>query len=106
MTRALFICKHRTDSYSSTYDYSYGSFGLMNSAIFIVNYLTSIHVQSKLSVVVDANSIDREVSLYSPTHVIIEALYVTPTKMEELLKIKKYQNIGRDERHIKIATCR
>jgi hypothetical protein len=44
-------------------------------------------VEAKLANVVDANSIDREVTLYKPTYVVIEALWVTPEKMEVLTKL-------------------
>jgi hypothetical protein len=44
-------------------------------------------VESHLEVVVDANSIDREVAKYRPTHVIIEALWVPPTKFYVLQKL-------------------
>jgi hypothetical protein len=87
--KILFICKERTNFYG----YGYGnSIGLINSSTFIANYLNDIGIESKIVVVTDANYIDREVFAYKPTHVIMEALWVTPAKMEELIKIKRYSN--------------
>jgi len=44
-------------------------------------------VESKLVVVEDNNRIDREVTLFKPTHVVIEALWVVPTKFVMLSKL-------------------
>jgi len=43
--------------------------------------------ESKLIEVVDNNDIDREVSKYKPTHVFIEALWVVPSKFEQLIPL-------------------
>ena len=99
--KVLFICKKRIDSYGI-------SFGLVNSAKFIANqfdkanenkkgYDNNHHgapafassrcdVECKVVMVVDANGIDKEIALYKPTHVVIHALWVTPHKLEELVK--------------------
>lgn len=103
--RVLFVCKKRIDSYGI-------SFGLLNSASFIANkfdeekargYDNAHHGQIDLApsprcdvecsvvMVTDANSIDREVALFKPTHVIIHALWVTPHKLEEL--VKKWKSV-------------
>ena len=87
--KILFVCKKRHDSYGV-------SVGLINSARFIANLLNQHGVESKVVMVRDANFIDSEVYEYKPTHVIIEALWVTPAKMEELVRI--YQ---RRRRHVK-----
>ena len=84
--RVLFICKKRIDGYGQ-------SFGLLNSANFVLNYLQSIGIQGKFVVVTDANGIDKEVHDYNPTIVIIEAIWVTAAKLKELLTIKKYAKI-------------
>ena len=61
----LFICKER----------SYGvSYGLINSAQFVANFLNKNGVESHVITVIDNNDIDREVTKYKPTHVFIEAL--------------------------------
>ena len=82
--RVLFLCKKRSTDY-------HVSTGLLNSSQFIANYLMDKGIDSKVVDCIDANSIDREVFLYKPTHVIISAIWVTPAKLEEL--IHKYRNI-------------
>lgn len=83
MIRLLLICKRRNIGYT------YGvPFGLLNSARFVSEALARYEdVVSKVVDVIDGNSIDREVHLYRPTHVVLEALWVTPAKVEELLKL-------------------
>jgi hypothetical protein len=84
--RVLFICKKR-----STYGISYG---LLNSCRFLVNALIDMGCEAKVAEVTDNNDIDYEVHHYKPSHVFIEALWVVPSKFEELLplypKIKWY----------------
>ena len=77
-TRVLFLCKNR----------GYGpSFGLSLSARFVSEALRSVGIHSKVATVVDGNAVDKEVHDYKPTHVIIEALWVTPEKLEELVRL-------------------
>ena len=78
--KLLFICKKRLDSYGI-------SFGLLNSAKFIRNALGKIGIECKVISVVDNNGIDKEVKLYNPTHVIIEAYWVVPSKFDILCKM-------------------
>lgn len=81
--RLLFILKKRSN---------YGiSYGLANSCKFICNMLQKHGVECKVVEVIDNNGIDREVWLYKPTHVSIDALWVVPTKFNVLLK--KYPKI-------------
>ena len=76
--KILFLCKDR----------GYGSsFGLFLSSRFVAEALESKGVWAKVVIVVDANGIDREVHRYRPTHVILEALWVTPEKLRELAKL-------------------
>ena len=77
--KVLFLCKKRHDLYGI-------SVGLINSATFVSNVLNCHGIESKVAIVFDGNGIDREVYHYKPTHVIIEALWVTPDKMEVLIK--------------------
>ena len=49
--------------------------------------LNDAGVESHLEVVTDNNDIDREVTKYKPTHVIIEALWVVPSKFFILQKL-------------------
>ena len=83
MIRLLFVCKRRNIGYN------YGiPFGLLNSARFVSETLAKYEcITAKVVDVVDGNSIDREVYLFKPTHVILEALWATPAKVEELLKL-------------------
>ena len=84
--KVLFICKQRIDSYGVSY-------GLINSANFLANFLNKKGIDSKVATVVDSNTIDKEVYNYKATHVIIHALFVPTYKLEEL--IKKYNDINR-----------
>lgn len=99
--KLLFICKERSNIYSSS-PYGHGpSYGLINSCKFIVNALHPHHIDSKVVSVLDGNGIDKEVHDFKPTHVFLEALWVTPTKVEELLN--KYPKINWNVRvHSKI----
>lgn len=86
-TRILIILKKRED-YMEKHHKNIGlSTGLYNSALFIHEMLHKINIVSKLVVVNDNNDIDREVTLFKPTHVIIEALWVVPPKFEILHKL-------------------
>lgn len=88
--KILFICKIRNDFYGP-------SFGLINSCRFVSNALEHYGIESKVISVVDNTSIDKEVHDYKPTHVFIEALWVVPSKFEELLplhpKVKWYVRV-------------
>lgn len=68
-----------------TYSYNGLMSGLYKSANYIANMLTDVNIESKITQVVDANSIDYEVTVYMPTHVVIEAFWVTPLKLQELV---------------------
>ena len=78
--RVLFICKIRNHFYGP-------SFGLINSCKFIANALEYNGIEAKVVAVVDNNYIDREVHKFKPTHVFIEALWVVPSKFEELIPL-------------------
>jgi hypothetical protein len=86
--KILFICKDRS---SEGYGH-YGSFGLMNSAKMVCDVLNENNVEGKMVVVTDANSIDKEVTNYNPTHIIIEAIWVTPAKMIELKNLYRHKD--------------
>ena len=87
MAKVLFILKRREDYNSVIHSHVGLSTGLYNSASFMNDMLNENGVQSKLVVVPDNNSIDREVTLYRPSHVIIEALWVVPQKFAILQKL-------------------
>src|SRR5687767_3265214 len=83
-SRILFVVKNRIDTYGI-------SVGLINSSRFVSEALNKRGWESKVVRVVDANSIDREVTNYNPDLVIIEALFVTPEKIREILSITRHQ---------------
>jgi hypothetical protein len=70
--------------------YTYGdgvyavSSGLRVSAEFSVELLLREGYGARLVEAIDGNCIDRLVTLYRPTHVILEAIWVTPEKLAEL----------------------
>jgi len=84
-SRILFILKHREAQWGGQY-HSLSS-GLSNSVRFIVDMLTSFGVEAKMVEVPDNNFIDREVTAYKPTHVIIEAFWVVPEKFDVLIPL-------------------
>ena len=96
MVKLLFILKRRVMTHEegsvlhneSKKDFQYCiSSGLRNSAGFVVDMLNQNGTEAKMVEVVDNNCIDREVTLYQPTHVIIEAFWVVPEKFELLSKL-------------------
>lgn len=74
-------------------NYDYGNYiyckaGLMNSAKFASDALIKhLGIKSEVRICVDGNSIDKEVHQYKPNFCILEAIWVTPTKIAELVKL-------------------
>jgi hypothetical protein len=66
--------------------------GLFNSATFVSNFLNTLGFSSKLTPVIDSNGIDKVVTEFNSDVVIIEALWVPPAKLDELLKIYRHRN--------------
>jgi len=87
MKRVMFILKRREDYNAQMHNHIGLSTGLYNSASFVNDMLVEKNIESKLVVVTDNNDIDREVTAYKPTHVIIEALWVVPSKFTVLEKL-------------------
>lgn len=87
--RLLFLCKENKQYVNGNY---YGITGLYNSAKFVSDTLSTTHT-TKLVSVVDSNSIDKELSEFQPDVVILEAIWVPPYKLEELIKLDRYKNI-------------
>lgn len=89
-TRVLFILKKRYVAYGepgNDFPHAYQmSSGLLNSATFVKNMLVKNKIDAELVQVNDNNDIDREVTKYKPTHVIIEAYWVVPEKFDVLIK--------------------
>jgi len=84
--RVLFILKRKQDYYGTEIQIGLST-GLYNSAVYIDLMLKSENIISKIVVVEDNNSIDKEVFDFKPTHVIIEALWVVPEKFKILSKL-------------------
>ena len=61
--------------------------GLFNSVKFISDMLVAYGFESKHVDVFDGNSIDREAYNYKPTHLFLDALWVTPEKLIEVTKL-------------------
>ena len=85
MSKVLFILKKR-EIYSEDY-YSSVNSGLFNSAMFVNDMLKRNSIDSNLVEVNDNNDIDRVVTEFRPETVIIEALWVVPSKFEVLTKL-------------------
>ena len=78
--RFLFLTKRRTEHYGAT-----KSSGLYNSAAQVVQMLAAMGCTTWLVDVVDGNDIDREIARTKATNVILEAFWVTPDKLRELV---------------------
>lgn len=83
--KILFILKKRT--IYSDLKYSTVNSGLYNSASFVNEMLNKHNVTSNLVEVVDNNEIDKFVTKFKPDIVIIEAIWVVPSKFEVLTKL-------------------
>jgi hypothetical protein len=79
--KVLFVLKSRVDTYGI-------SLGLINSARFVARAIDKHirNVDTKVETVVDGNFIDKEIHSYKPNHCIVEALWATPAKIEELAR--------------------
>ena len=89
--KLLFIVKNREFPYSldqglECYSTPFSS-GLYNSVSFVNRMLQEHGFDSNLESAIDNNCIDRLITLHNPTHVILEALWVVPSKVEALQKL-------------------
>ena len=83
MKKILFVSKKRIDHYGV-------AFGLVNSSKFCSEFLSqNLNIESNAVLVIDANGIDKEIHKYKPNIVVLEAIWVTPHKIKELLKLHK-----------------
>ena len=87
MSKILFILKRREDYSAATHSHIGLSTGLYNSASFVHDMLLHDKIESVLEVAIDNNCIDRLVTKHRPTHVIIEALWVVPSKFTVLQRL-------------------
>lgn len=84
--KVLFILKKRKMQIGN--EYTTFNSGLLNSASFVNDMLREDpQMYSKLVEVIDNNDIDREVNIFNPDIVIIEALWVVPEKFSILCKL-------------------
>ncbi len=86
-TKVLFILKRRQDYNGDKHSHVGMSTGLYNSASFMNDMLNKHGVHSEIAVVRDNNDIDRAVTLHKPKYVMIEALWVVPSKFSVLCKL-------------------
>lgn len=84
-SRILFILKKR-HVYGKHYAAGLSS-GLYNSAKFAADMLTKHGFPVSLVEVADNNDVDREVTKFRPDIVVVEALWIIPSKMEILQKL-------------------
>jgi hypothetical protein len=87
MTKILFLLKERLYSHAKT------SYGLINSATHVADYLEHKGYCCKIVQVLDANSIDKEVYNSKPDIVILEALWCPVYKLKELMELRRYRHI-------------
>ena len=87
MSKVLFILKRREDYNATTHSHIGLSTGLYNSASFMDTMLNDRGIESVREVAIDNNCIDRLVTKHRPTHVIIEALWVVPSKFSVLQRL-------------------
>jgi hypothetical protein len=86
MRNILFILKRQGLYGNAGYDIR--SSGLYNSAVFCSDMLRDLlHLRTKLVLVTDNNDIDREVTNFKADIVMIEALWVVPSKFEVLSRL-------------------
>lgn len=85
--KILFILKRREDFNPVKHSPLGLSTGLFNSASFMVDMLNNVDIEAVIEVAIDNNCIDRLVNKHKPTHVIVEALWVVPTKFNVLTKL-------------------
>jgi len=86
MTSILFVLKYKKGT--TKVDKQVGlSTGLYNSAIFLSDMLIDNGITSNVVVVQDSKEISKEILKYKPNSVIIEALWVSPINMTELVKL-------------------
>jgi len=87
----LFLLRQRNQqTWGQVSPYTHSS-GLLNSATFCNRMLQANGFTSNLVEVVDANGIDKQVMLYKPDIVILEAIWCPPAKLVELTGLKRHK---------------
>lgn len=81
--KALFILKQ-----NESYGQKAAKSGLLNSASYVADALIQFYgIEAKVVAVIDGNCIDKELHQFRPKLCFIEALWVTPCKMQELASL-------------------
>ena len=102
--KILFLLKYR-EVYSQGYGQHMSS-GLANSCRFVADMLSAKGYPVNVEHAVDGNCIDRLVTLHKPDVVIIEAYWVTPDKLKELIKLhKKVKWVVRNHSEVPFLAC-
>jgi len=86
MVKILFILKKREDT-DNAGNKKLIQTGLFNSSTYLNEILNKMNIESVVDIAIDNNCIDRIVTKHRPTHVIIEALWVVPTKFVILCQL-------------------
>ena len=84
MSRILFVLKRREDYDPDKHLEISQQCGLYNSIYYVHNMLLSQGFESQLSICIDNNCINSYIYKFKPTHVIVEALWVVPSKIKLL----------------------
>ena len=90
MEKILFILKERPYYTNNT---NIKSYGLINSSKHMAMYLENLGYHVNVVTVVDANGIDKVLFEYKPNMAIIEALWVPPEKLKELIEMPRYRKL-------------
>jgi hypothetical protein len=87
MAKILFILKKKEGLESDDLYSKAQATGLFNSANYMHEMLVAAGIDSAIDIAIDNNCIDRLVAEHRPTYVIIEALWVVPSKFDILQKL-------------------
>ena len=87
MSSVLFILKKREEHDDSTGEKKRIETGLYNSSVYLNTVLNNMDITSNIELAIDNNCIDRLVTKNRPTFVIIEALWVVPSKFIILCRL-------------------
>lgn len=84
--KLLFLLRKNLSS--GGYNYGAPKAGLYNSARMTAKTLEDrLNVNTKLEIVMDGNSIDKAIHSFKPDFCVLEAIWVTPAKLRELVKL-------------------
>jgi hypothetical protein len=87
MSTVLFILKKREELDDETGKKKIIETGLYNSSTYLNTILNNMNINSNIEMAIDNNCIDRIVTKHRPKYVIIEALWVVPSKFDILCRL-------------------